>query len=487
MKIAIIGTGYVGLVSGTCFANWGHHVVCVDIDNVRIEALNRGEVAIFEPGLTNLVASNLESGHLQFTTHLDSAVRGADIVFIAVGTPASNYDGDADLSYVFEAARQTALALCGRTLIVTKSTVPVGTSERLEALMRSVRTGIEFEVASNPEFLREGSAIADFDKPDRVLIGCESDRARALLCTLYRPLADAGVPIIATTRRSAELTKYAANAFLATKITFINEMADLCEKVGANVDEIALGMGLDKRIGDAFLKAGPGYGGSCFPKDTVALLRTAQECGVSLRLVEETIAANTSRKRTLGHRLSALLGEPLQSKKIAVLGLTFKAGTDDMRNAPSLTLINALQSAGAHVHAFDPRGMKNAHALLRDVTFSSSPYECAEDADAIVLMTDWQCLRNLDFQRLGATMNRRVFLDLRGVYDVDTLVNRYGFTVERVGYPVRRPHEERVIRINRRVLYIPPGTDVRNGTRNLFDASFVRKRNANDRKELDHD
>jgi UDPglucose 6-dehydrogenase len=487
MKIAIIGTGYVGLVSGTCFANWGHHVVCVDIDNVRIEALNRGEVAIFEPGLTNLVASNLESGHLQFTTDLDSAVRGADIVFIAVGTPASNYDGDADLSYVFEAARQTALALCGRTLIVTKSTVPVGTSERLEAFMRSVRTGVEFEVASNPEFLREGSAVADFDKPDRVLIGCESDRARALLCTLYRPLADAGVPIIATTRRSAELTKYAANAFLATKITFINEMADLCEKVGANVDEIALGMGLDKRIGDAFLKAGPGYGGSCFPKDTVALLRTAQECGVSLRLVEETIAANTSRKRTLGRRLSALLGEPLQSKKIAVLGLTFKAGTDDMRNAPSLTLINALQSAGAQVHAFDPRGMKNAHALLRDVTFSSSPYECAEDADAIVLMTDWQCLRNLDFKRLGASMNRRVFLDLRGVYDVDTLVNRYGFTVERVGYPVRRPHEERVIRINRRVLYIPPGTEVRNGTRALFDASFVRKRNANDRKELDHD
>ena len=456
MKIAVIGTGYVGLVSGACFSAWGHHVVCVDTDKTRIDALNRGEVAIFEPGLTNLVESNLQSGRLQFTTDLKSAVRDIDIVFIAVGTPASGHDGDADLSYVLKAAEQTASALRGPALIVTKSTVPVGTSERLEALMRSVRPDADFEVASNPEFLREGSAIADFNKPDRVVIGCDSDRARALLQALYRPLVEAGVPMITTTRRSAELIKYAANAFLATKITFINEMADLCEKVGANIDEIAIGMGMDKRIGAAFLKAGPGYGGSCFPKDTTALLRTAQECGVSLRLVEETIASNTSRKRTLGNRLRALLGETLQFKTIAVLGLTFKAGTDDMRDAPSLTLVQALQSAGANVHAFDPRGMKNAHMLLRDVTFSSNPYECAEGADAIVLMTDWQCLRNLDFKRLGATMNRRVLLDLRGVYDIDTLVNRYGFTVERVGHPAKRPPENSVIRFKRRLSYVPP-------------------------------
>lgn len=488
MKIAIIGTGYVGLVSGACFSAWGHHVICVDVDNARIDALNRGEVAIFEPGLTNLVTSSLQSGHLRFTTDLKKAVRDIDIVFIAVGTPASAHDGDADLSYVFKAAQQTALALCGPALIVTKSTVPVGTSERLEALMRSVRPDADFEVASNPEFLREGSAIADFNKPDRVVIGCDSDRARALLLALYRPFMETGVPVITTTRRSAELTKYAANAFLATKIAFINEMADLCEKVGANIDEIAIGMGMDKRIGAAFLKAGPGYGGSCFPKDTTALLRTAQECGVSLRLVEETIASNTSRKRTLAHRLRALLGETLQFKKIAVLGLTFKAGTDDMRDAPSLTLIHALQSAGANVHAFDPRGMKNAHALLRDVTFSSNPYECAEGADAIVLMTDWQCLQNLDFKRLGATMKRRVFLDLRGVYDIDMLVNRYGFTVERIGHPTRRAPEGRIIRLKHRVTYVPPGVEVHNGTRNLRGSSFTRASSATSvQRELDHE
>ncbi|WP_319005567.1 UDP-glucose/GDP-mannose dehydrogenase family protein [Pararhizobium sp. YC-54] len=487
MKIAIIGTGYVGLVSGACFSTWGHQVICVDIDKPRIDALNRGEVAIFEPGLTNLVESNRQSGRLQFTTDLKSAVRDINIVFIAVGTPASSHDGDANLSYVFKAAQQTALALCGPALIVTKSTVPVGTSERLEALMRAVRPDADFEVASNPEFLREGSAIADFNKPDRVVIGCDSDRARALLLALYRPLVEAGVPMITTRRRSAELIKYAANAFLATKITFINEMADLCEKVGANIDEIATGMGMDTRIGAAFLKAGPGYGGSCFPKDTTALLRTAQECGVSLRLVEETIASNTSRKRALGSRLRALLGETLQSKKIAVLGLTFKAGTDDMRDAPSLTLINALQAAGANVHAFDPRGMKNAHVLLHDVTFSSNPYECAEGADAIVLMTDWQCLQNLDFKRLGATMKRRVLLDLRGVYDVDTLVNRYGFTVERVGHPAKRAPENSVIRLKRRVSYIPPSVEVRNGIRNLRDPGLAKPGTASGGEELDHD
>ncbi|WP_068958984.1 UDP-glucose dehydrogenase family protein [Pararhizobium polonicum] len=487
MKIAIIGTGYVGLVSGACFAAWGHQVICVDIDQTRIDALNRGEVAIFEPGLTNLVESNLRSGQLQFTTDLKRAVRDIDVLFIAVGTPSSGHDGDADLSCVLKAAQQTALALCGPALIVTKSTVPVGTSERLEALMRSARPDADFEVASNPEFLREGSAIADFNKPDRVVLGCDSDRAKALLLALYRPLVESGVPMIITTRRSAELIKYAANAFLATKIAFINEMADLCEKVGANIDEIAIGMGMDKRIGAAFLKAGPGYGGSCFPKDTMALLRTAQEYGISLRLVEETIASNTSRKRTLGNRLRALLGEPLQFKKIAVLGLTFKAGTDDMRDAPSLTLIHALQSAGANVRAFDPRGMKNAHMLLRGVTFSSNPYECAEGADAIVLMTDWQCLQNLDFKRLGATMKRRVLLDLRGVYDIDTLVNRYGFTVERVGHPAKRAPENSVIRLKRRINYTPPSVEARNGIRNLPHSSFTEPVTVSVREDLDHE
>lgn len=483
MKIAVIGTGYVGLVSGACFATWGHHVTCVDIDIARIEKLKHGHVPIFEPGLTERVNTNLVLGRLQFTTDLSAALLKVDIVFIAVGTPANGHDGDADLSYVFAAGQQIATSLRGPAMIVTKSTVPVGTSERLEVLMRAARPDGAFVVASNPEFLREGSAIQDFDRPDRVVIGCNDDRARTVLQALYTPLADAGVPIVTTTRRSAELIKYAANSFLATKITFINEMADLCEKIGANVDEIALGMGLDSRIGSAFLKAGPGYGGSCFPKDTIALLRTAQEHGVHLRLVEETIASNTARKRALAGRLRALVGGSLRAKRIAVLGLTFKAETDDMRDAPSQALIHALQSAGAIVSAYDPMGMGNARALLRDVIFASDPYECAEDADAVVLMTDWQCFRTMNLRKLGDVMRRRILLDLRGIFDVDELVQEFGFTVERVGCPSRQP-ESHAIRLSNGANSLSGRPNVHNGFRDLSISHLVKSTNALSREEF---
>jgi UDPglucose 6-dehydrogenase len=465
MKIAVIGTGYVGLVSGACFAAWGHDVTCVDIDSGRIEKLKYGHIPIFEPGLADCVRANLHLGRLRFTTDLRTALHNVDIAFIAVGTPASDHDGEADLSCVFEAGRQIAALLDVPAVIVTKSTVPIGTSERLEALMRSVRPDGQFIMASNPEFLREGSAIEDFNRPDRVVLGCDDESAEAILRALYLPLSAAGVPVVVTSRRSAELIKYAANSFLATKITFINEMADLCERVGADIDEIAIGMGLDSRIGKAFLKAGPGYGGSCFPKDTIALLRTAQEHGVSLRLVEQTISANSSRKRTLANRLKTLLGGTLAGRHIAVLGLTFKAETDDMRDAPSQTLIHALQCAGATISAYDPAGMENASRQFCGVEFASSPIECARNADAVVVMTDWKCFKDIDLRRLRTVVRQRFILDLRGIYDVDELVEKHGFTVDRVGRAVRYAETPQRIRLNGEAANIKARSKVHNGLR----------------------
>lgn len=465
MKITVIGTGYVGLVSGACFSSWGHDIVCVDIDHARIGALSAGDVPFYEPGLAALVTSGVERGTLNFTTNLREALCGTDIVLLAVGTPASRHDGEADLTYVFEAARAVALALDGSALIVTKSTVPVGTGDRIEALIRPLRPDLHIRVASNPEFLREGSAIADFLHPDRVVIGCESTGARELLMQLYHPLLSHGVMLVSTTRRSAELIKYSANAFLATKIAFINEIADLSEKVGADIDEIARGMGLDHRIGPDFLKAGPGYGGSCFPKDTTALLRTAQENGVSLRIVESTIASNAARKRQLVERVRSLVGQPLLGKRIAVLGLTFKAETDDMRDAPSLTLIPALQREGASVVAFDPRGCGNARELLEDIEFFADPYTCCDGADAVVLMTDWECLRSLDYGALGARMRTRALLDLRGISKAGALTRRHGFVVDRIGQATRAPRGDAAILIRNRVHPSYPQPEVHNGLR----------------------
>lgn len=483
MKIVIVGTGYVGLVSGACFSAWGHDVTCVDIDEIRIERLGKADVPFFEPGLLPLVQQGLRLNKLRFTSDIHLAMQGADIVMLAVGTPSGSHDGEADLSSVFEAARQIATALKGPAVIVTKSTVPVGTSERLEDLMRALRPARNFDVASNPEFLREGSAITDFLKPDRIVIGCESGQARAALLELYRPLTDAGVPVVSMTRRSAELTKYAANAFLATKIAFVNEIADLCEKVGAEIGEIALGIGLDKRIGADFLRAGPGYGGSCFPKDTTALLRTAQEHGVSLRIVEETIASNTSRKRNLANRLKTLVGGSLHFRRIAVLGLTFKADTDDMRDAPSLTLIHALQCAGASVSAFDPQGMSNARRLLSGVELLEDPYACCEGADAVVLMTDWACLKSLDYARLGSIMRRRNLLDLRGMVAADEVAAKHGFTVDRVGQAVTWPPLEKAITIKARMNRLPNGAQIHNGYRTLAPSRPERGRQSEGKEE----
>ncbi len=467
MKIAVLGTGYVGLVSGACFSAWGHEVTGVDIDRARVDRLNAGDIPIFEPGLAECVLACREAGRLAFTTDLALALKDVDIVFIAVGTPAGQHDGEADLSYVFEAGRQIARTLRGPAVVVTKSTVPVGTAERLEAVMRDAAPSGEFVVASNPEFLREGSALEDFNRPDRVVIGCEDRWAGGLLEALYAPLAAEGIRIVTTGRRSAELIKYAANAFLATKIAFINEMADLCERVNANVEDIALGMGLDRRIGADFLKAGPGYGGSCFPKDTVALLRTAQDSGVTLRLVEQTIAANTARKHTLARRLASLLGGTLRGKHIAVLGLTFKAETDDMRDAPAQTLIRCALEAGATVSAYDPAGMDNARQVLPEAHFAADPIECATGADALVIMTDWASFRTLDLARVGEVMRRRAIMDLRGLYDVDLLVKQYRFTVDRVGAPLRSPERASRITLNAHARRQSGALPVHNGFRNL--------------------
>jgi UDPglucose 6-dehydrogenase len=434
MRIAMIGSGYVGLVSGACFADFGHVVTCVDRDVSRIEALKRGQSPIFEPGLPEMVESNVRQNRLFFTTELAAAVASADAVFIAVGTPSRRGDGHADLSYVYGAAREIAAALSGYTVIVTKSTVPVGTGDEVEAIMREARPDAEFSVVSNPEFLREGAAIADFKRPDRIIVGAEDERSREVMQEVYRPLYLNQPPIMFTGRRTSELTKYAANAFLATKITFINEIADLCEKLGANVQEVARGIGLDNRIGSKFLHAGPGYGGSCFPKDTLALVRTAQEAGSPVRIVETVAAANELRKRRMADKVLDACGGSVTGKTIAVLGLAFKPNTDDMRDAPSLAIIPALQSLGASVRAFDPESMAQARPLLPGVTFCDEPYSCIEGADALVIVTEWDAFRALDLDRVKASLAEPVVVDLRNIYRPAEMA-RKGFRYVSVGRP----------------------------------------------------
>lgn len=416
MRIAMVGSGYVGLVSGACFAEFGPNVMCVDVSESRIERLRRGEIPIYEPGLDELVEKGLRSGRLTFTTDLASAVSSADAVFIAVGTPSRRGDGHADLRYVEAAAADIARHLTGYTVVVTKSTVPVGTGRRVAEIIKSTNPDADFDVVSNPEFLREGSAIGDFMRPDRVVIGAESARAEEVMRAVYRPLYLLETPMVVTTLETAELTKYAANAFLATKITFINEMADLCEKVGANVQDVAQAMGLDGRIGRTFLHAGPGFGGSCFPKDTVALVRTAQEYGAPARLVEAVVQVNETRKGAMASRVIQACGGSVHGKTIGVLGVAFKPNTDDMRAAPSLSIIPALQDAGAAVRAYDPAAMKEAAELIADVTWCGHAYDVATGCDALVLITEWNEFRALDLEQLGGMMRQRVLIDLRNVY-----------------------------------------------------------------------
>jgi UDPglucose 6-dehydrogenase len=432
MRVAMIGTGYVGLVSGACFADFGHEVVCVDKDKEKIAALTRGEMPIYEPGLNDVVAINARAGRLKFTTELSGAVAEADAVFIAVGTPSRRGDGFADLSFVYDAAREIARALDGFTVVITKSTVPVGTGDEVERIIRETRPEADFTVVSNPEFLREGAAIRDFKLPDRIVIGTADTRAREVMSELYRPLYLNRSPILFTGRRTAELIKYAANAFLATKITFINEIADLAEKVGADVQEVARGIGLDNRIGSKFLHAGPGYGGSCFPKDTVALIKTAQDHASPLRIVEAVAAVNDARKRAMARKVSAALNADVRGKTVAVLGLTFKPNTDDMREAPSIPLITALQDMGAKVRAYDPVGMEQAKSVMGNVTFCDDAYSCAKGAAALVIVTEWEQFRALDFDRLKTVMAQPVLVDLRNVYRPDEM-SRRGFVYEGIG------------------------------------------------------
>jgi len=434
MRIVMVGAGYVGLVSGACFADFGHTVTCVDKDESKIEALRRGEMPIFEPGLEHLVASNVEGGRLTFATDLRDPVREAEAVFIAVGTPARRGDGVADMSYVRLAAREIAAAMDGYTVVITKSTVPVGEGDEVERIIRETQPEGEFSVVSNPEFLREGAAISDFKRPDRIVIGAEDERAKRVMIELYRPLYLNQAPILFTSRRTAELTKYAANAFLATKITFINEIADLCEKTGANVQDVARGIGLDNRIGSKFLHAGPGYGGSCFPKDTLALIKTAQDYEAPVRIVEAVVAVNGQRKRAMARKVIAACGGSVRGKTVAVLGLTFKPNTDDMRDAPSLSIIAGLQDGGARVRAYDPEGMDQARRLLHGVEFAANAYEAAERADAVVLVTEWDAFRALDLGRLKTALNRSVLVDLRNVYRADEL-KKHGFTYVSIGQP----------------------------------------------------
>lgn len=432
MRVAMIGSGYVGLVSGACFADFGHRVVCVDRDASKIASLSKGEMPIYEPGLPELVARNVAQERLSFSTDLKSAVGDADAVFIAVGTPSRRGDGHADLTYVHDAARDIAKALTHFTIVVTKSTVPVGTGDEVERIIRETRPDAQFAVVSNPEFLREGAAIRDFKHPDRIVVGTDDPRAREVMTEIYRPLYLNASPVMMTGRRTAELIKYAANAFLATKITFINEIADLAEKVGADVQEIARGIGLDNRIGSKFLHAGPGYGGSCFPKDTLALIKTGQDHQAPVRIVEAVVAVNDARKRAMARKVSAALGGSLRGKTIAVLGLTFKPNTDDMRDAPSIPLITALQDMGAAVRVFDPIGMEQAKDVLKDVSYCPDAYVCAQKADALVIVTEWEQFRALDFRKLAETMAQKVVVDLRNIYGADELA-RYGFSYTGVG------------------------------------------------------
>lgn len=438
-KIVVVGTGYVGLVAGACFADWGHSVTCVDVNAQRIDDLNNGKIPIYEPSLDELVHKTVAAGKLVFTTDLTSSVANCDAAYIAVGTPPDKIDGDADLSFVYSAARDIFASINANGIVVTKSTVPVGTGDIIERIARSARPDTDIPVASNPEFLREGTAIHDFQEPDRVVFGTNDDHAKAILTGIFKPLADKNIHILSINRRGAELIKYAANAFLATKITFINEMADLCEQVGADVSDIALGMGLDSRISPHFLRAGPGYGGSCFPKDTLALLRTAQEYGVNLRLVEETVMSNSARKRRMALKVKDLLHGSVDGKKIAILGLTFKPDTDDMRDSPSIPMIRLLQRSGAIINAYDPEGMEQARKIFKDVEYFEDAYHCVEDADAVVFMTEWVNLKHLDLDRLAAIMKTPVMVDLRRIYSPEEAA-KHGFTVETIGRSGSEPH-----------------------------------------------
>jgi UDPglucose 6-dehydrogenase len=420
MRVTMIGAGYVGLVSGACFADFGHHVTCIDKDAQKVAALNRGEIPIFEPGLADLVEANVRQERLRFAVDTAS-VGGAEAVFIAVGTPSRRGDGHADLSFVYDAVREIAPLLSAAAVVITKSTVPVGTGDEIERILRDTRSDADIQVVSNPEFLREGAAIQDFKHPDRIVVGTDDMRARAVVAELYRPLYLNASPIFYVSRRTAELIKYAANAFLATKITFINEVADLCEQVGADVNEVARGMGLDNRIGGKFLHAGPGFGGSCFPKDTTALLKTAQDHGVALRIVEAVASVNDQRKRAMARKVVAALEGSVRGKTVAVLGLTFKPNTDDTRDSPAIPLITALQDLGATVRAYDPAGMEQAKPQLTGVQYCSGAYVAAEGAHAIVIATEWEQFRALDLNRLKTVMAQPVIVDLRNIYRADEM------------------------------------------------------------------
>lgn len=434
MKIAIVGAGYVGLVTGVCLADFGHDVVCIDTDQRKIDALERGEIPIYEPGLAELVKSNTSAGRLLFSTDLQSVVPSAEAVFIAVGTPSRRGDGHADLTYVYAVAREVAAAVEGFTVVVTKSTVPVGTGDEVAHIIASTNPNADVAVVSNPEFLREGAAIDDFKRPDRIVIGLEDERARLVMTEIYRPLYLNQAPLMFTGRRTAELIKYAANAFLAMKITFINEVADLCEAAGADVQQVARGIGLDNRIGSKFLHAGPGYGGSCFPKDTVALVKIGQDFESPMRLVETTVAINDQRKRAMSRKVIAACGGDVRGKTIAVLGLTFKPNTDDMREAPSIDIIQGLVDRGARVVAYDPQGMHAAKELISGIEYGLDAYDVANGADAIVLVTEWNEFRSLDLARLRAAMKSQIFVDLRNVYRPEEVI-RHGFEYFSIGRP----------------------------------------------------
>ena len=417
MKLAMIGSGYVGLVSGACFADFGHEVVCVDKDAKKIDDLNNNIMPIYEPGLANLVKRNVDGERLSFSTDLASSIKDCDAIFIAVGTPSRRGDGHADLSYVYAASEEIADSIVKRTVVITKSTVPVGTGDEVEHILEKKQPRDRFAVVSNPEFLREGAAIRDFKRPDRIVIGTEDDWAKDVMAEIYRPLFLNESPILFTGRRTAELTKYAANAFLATKITFINEIADLCEKVGADVQEVSRGIGLDNRIGSKFLHAGPGYGGSCFPKDTLALMKTAQDNDSPVRIVEAVVQVNDQRKRAMGRKVIHALDGEVRGKKVALLGLTFKPNTDDMRDAPSIAIAQTLIDAGAEVTAYDPEGMKLAQQIMPDVAMADSSYNAAIDADAVVIVTEWDAFRALDLNKLADVMKGNVLVDLRNIYN----------------------------------------------------------------------
>ena len=434
MKIAMVGSGYVGLVSGACFADFGHDVVCIDKDQSKIDRLRDGIMPIYEPGLDQLVANNVKAGRLTFTTDLAEGIAGASAIFIAVGTPSRRGDGHADLSFVYAVAEEVGQNLSNEAVIVTKSTVPVGTGDEVERILKDSGTAHRFAVVSNPEFLREGAAIGDFKRPDRIVIGAEDEFGREVMREVYRPLFLNESPILFTGRRTSELIKYAANAFLATKITFINEMADLCEKVGANVQDVSRGIGMDNRIGSKFLHAGPGYGGSCFPKDTLALLKTAEDYDSPTRIVEAVVTVNESRKRAMGRKVLDAIGghDGARGKKVALLGLTFKPNTDDMRDSPAIAVAQTLTDAGVEVAAYDPEGMELAKPLMPDVTMCSDPYEAIEDADAIAIVTEWDAFRALDLTRVKSLAKAPVMVDLRNIYRPDDMRER-GFAYTSIG------------------------------------------------------